>query len=174
MTRRKVMDSSIYWLTLNMRQLALETAIEHSTNTPNDANGWFRRGIIELLCDLKRDAMESLTHATHLDQELMEGWALLSTLWAQYDQPDAAQTTAKCVLSARPDLAPVIAQVAFLLQQHYATFEALDVLDALTKSGYVTISVARLHVQLLGETGFHEEATQALRAIWIASPPQTR
>jgi hypothetical protein len=157
-----------------MRDLALETAAELTKNSPENANLWFQRGVVELLCDRKGDAMDSLSRAARLEESLMEAWALLSTLWAQFDQPQAAQTTARRVLSARPDLAPVIAQVAFELQNNHATLEALDVLDAVAESGYVTIAVARAHAQLLGETGYHQEAVTALRAIWNTSMPQSR
>lgn len=169
-----ILDSSMYWLMLNMRELALDTAVDVTNMRPADANAWFRRGIIELLNERKSDAMASLTRAVRYDHELMEGWALLSTLWAQLNKPEAARVTARRVLTSRPDLAPVISETALLLYQNQASFEAMDVIDAVTKSGFVTVQLARVHAQLLGEMGFPEEAAKALRAIWASSAPQTR
>lgn len=171
---RTTLDGSIYWLMLNMRELALETAIEITDTHPEDANAWFRRGVIELLNERKSDAMASLTRSVRYDPEFMEGWALLSTLWAQFNKPEAARITARRTLTARPDLAPVIAETALQLHQNQASFEALDVIDALTKSDYVTVQLARMHAQLLGEMGFPEEAAKALRAVWNSSAPETR
>lgn len=167
-------DASIYWLMLNMRDLALDTAIDITNTHPEDANAWFRRGVIELLNERKSDAMASLVRAVRYDHEFMEGWALLSTLWAQFSKPEAARFTARRVLASRPDLAPVISETAFLLYQNQASFEALDVIDTVTKSGFVTVPLARMHAQLLGEMGFPEEAAKALRAIWGSSSPQSR
>lgn len=170
----RVLDASIYWLTLNMRDLALDAAREMTTTYPENANGWFRQGVIELLCDRKSDAMASLTQAVRHDHDQIEAWALLCTLWAQFSLPEAAQVTARRVLTERPDLAPVIAQAALELQRNQAALEALDVIDAVTKTGYITVELARAHAQLLGEMGFPDEAAKALRAIWGASEPQAR
>lgn len=170
----KILDASIYWLMLNMRELALDTAIDMTTTHPQNADAWFRRGVIELLCDRRTDAMASLVRSVRCDQDLIEAWALLCTLWAQFGKPEAAQVTARRVLAVRPDLAPVISHAALLLQQHQASFEALDVIDAITSTGFVTVELARAHAQLLGDMGFPDEAAKALRAIWRSSQPQTR
>lgn len=168
------MDASIYWLMLDMRQLALDTAIDMTTAQPQDADAWFRRGVIELLSNRKHEAMNSLARSVRYDQDLIESWALLCGLWAQFNKPAAAQLTAKRVLSLRPDLAPVIAEAAVALKQFGAAFEALDVVDAVTATGYMTPDLARMHAQLLGDMGYADEAAKALRAIWQGSHPQTR
>jgi hypothetical protein len=144
------------------------------TTHPHDADTWFRRGVVEMLSDRKRDATVSFTEAVRYEHSLMEAWALLCTLWAQLGKPEAVQVAARRVLALRPDLAPIISQAALLLQQNNASFEALDVIEATTKTGFVTVELARAHAKLLGEMGFPDEAANSFRAIWRRSQPQTR
>lgn len=167
-------DASMYWLMLNMRDLALDLAAETTALHPENANAWFRRGVIELLSDRQGDAATSLIHAVRCDHDVIEAWALLCTLWAQTGKPAAAQMTARRVLRQRPDLAPIIAQTALLLARQQAALEALDVIEAVAETGYVTIELARVHAQLLGDMGYHDEAAKALRAIWKTSKPHNR
>ena len=142
--------------------------------TPKSADAWLKRGLIELRCKSHHDAKASLTRAVRLDHGLTEGWALLSKLWAEDNKPLAALITAQRVLNTRPDLAPIVAQTAFALEQQDAVIEALDTLEAVTASGHVTSQLARLHARLLGICGFSAEANQALRAVWRASDQQDR
>lgn len=168
------MDSTTYWFILGVEDRAYEAAYEQTSRTPNNAEVWFKRGLIELRQMNHRAAHASLIHAVRLDSGLMEAWALLCLLWAEADKPLAALITAQRTLEHRPDLAPLIAQTAFALAEHGAIFEALDTLESVTATGYTPARLSRLHARLLGACGFSQHAYQALRAIWQASDQQER
>jgi len=164
----------MYWLLLGVDDQAYVGACAQTRATPTYADAWLKRGLIELRCKRHHDANVSLAHAVRLDRDLMEGWALLSTLWAEEDKPLAALMTAQRVLNARPDLAPIVAQTAVALAEREAIIEALDTLEAVTATGYITPQLARLHARLLGVCGFSAQANEALRAVWQERSEQDR
>ncbi len=165
----KGFDSSIYWLLLGVDDLASEAALAQTRATPDNANSWLKHGLVELRRGERSAARASLARAVRLDKSLMEGWALLAALWAEAGKPLVALITAQRVLTMRPDLAPLVALTAFALAEHDAPLEALDALEAVTSTGYVTPQLVRLHSRLLGQCGFPEQANRALRALWVTS-----